>query len=314
MKWIFEHFPIMEVWVRIIYKWLLGTGVLKKRIVPNEKAREELKTDIALLDNYLDSQGVKRGDILIVHSSMKGIKGFHLGPDEIISYLKDKVGKDGMLLMPTYPDYPKTAHKISFETENLDTLDYDVQKTKGWTGIITERFRESKDVIRSRYPNNTLAAWGNRASEIFQGELESDLSFDRNSAWRYCSDHHAKVLFLGIHAHHSISEIHIAEDMLDKKWPVKGWYDTRKYNIIDGGEIIQKQCRVRKDFWTKYMTEYNCCYRLRKQGVLFEDQINNINVSFIPDLYEFESYVTKCAVKGDLLIFKIPGKYRRKGV
>lgn len=311
MQKIFEHFPIMEVFVRLIYKKMLETGILKKRIVPNEKAKTEEKVDIEELQKYLTCQGIQKGDTLIVHSSMKGIRGFGLQPEEIIDILKNLVGNEGLLLMPVYPQYAETREKLVFHETYQEIFQYDVNKTKAWTGILTNLFWQSEGVVRGRYPNNTLAAWGKKNKEPFLDEMESDLAFDAHSAWRYCVDKHAKVLFLGIHAHHSLSEIHIAEDYLDERWPVKGWYTTKQYRILTNEGVIEKQCRVRKAFWTKYMTEYYGCYRLRNEKLLVEEKIGNINVSVIPDLCKFERYVEQCAVKGDLLYFRIPRKYIR---
>lgn len=311
MQWLFEHLPILEVWVRMLYKKALEIGILKTRIIPNEKASITEAVNIEELRRFLNKIGLKKGDVLIVHSSMKGIKGFGLKPDEIIEYLKEMVGNEGILLMPSYPLYQETDTGLKFEEVYQEEFQYDIDNTPSWTGIITDLFWRSDDVYRSRYPNNTLSAWGNQKEIPFADEMESDLAFGIHSAWKYCVDKHAKVLFLGIHAHHALSEIHIAEDYLDDKWPIKGWYATKTYRITSGDKMVVKKCRVRKKFWTKYMTEYNGCYRLRKKKLLIEGKIGNINYSVIPDLYEFESYVEKCALKDDLLYFKIPKKYRK---
>ena len=308
---LFEHFPYLEVITRHAYKKLLEIGILKKRIVPNEKAEDVKKVDPIELTYMLEDVGVKKGDVLIVHSSMKGIKGFGMSPQEVIDYLKSLVGTEGMLLMPTYPDYPSENSKYIFNEKYNEIYEYDVEQSPAWTGLITNIFRKQEGVIRSSYPNNTLSAWGKDNSKPFLSEMETDLAYDRSSAWIYCVDNHAKVLFLGIHAHHSLSEIHIAEDYLDKDWPVTGWYTEKQYIIKNNGNTIEKTCRVRKNFWTKYMTEYYGCYRLRKKGVLIEGKIDNINYSIVPDLFEFEQYVEECAQKGDLLYFRIPRKYKK---
>lgn len=311
MDKLFEIFPYLEVYARIIYKFMINHGILRTRVVPNEKANTVESVDIKELDKYLDEMGLKKGDTLIVHSSMGGIKGFGLTAEQVIDYLESKVGENGKLLMPTYPDYHGTGNAVSFEEIDNTLYEYDVNNTKGWTGYITEVFRKKEGTIRSSYPNNSLSVRGKDIESIFEGELDTDLAFDEKSVWNYCMKNHAKVLFLGIHAHHSISEIHIAEDLMDSRWPVKGWYTTRHYRIINGDKITKKDCRVRKNFWTKYMVEYNGCARLRKSGNLREGKIGNICVSFIPDIYELEQFVEKNAEKGDLIYFKIPRKYRR---
>lgn len=312
MIWFFERFPFLEVWVRIIYKKVLELGILKKRIIPNEKADGNKNVSIKLLDDYLCNMGLKEGDILIVHSSMKGIKGFGYSPNEIIDYLQNKVGKEGMLIMPTYPQYHEREVNNNFDEVYQEEYEYDVSKTLSWTGIITNEFMKRKDVIRSRFPNNTLAVWGNRKEILFKSELESDLAFDKKSVWNFCYEKNAKVLFLGIHAHHSLSEIHLAEDRMDEKWPIKGWYSEKKYRIVDGENIIYKKCRVRKKYWTKYLTEFSGCYRLRKAKLLKENSLEGICVSFVPDLKKLVDYVETCALKGDLLYFRIPHKFYKR--
>ncbi|MCM1048310.1 MAG: AAC(3) family N-acetyltransferase [Clostridiales bacterium] len=314
MQQIFERFPTAEVATRTIYKKLLESGLLKKRIIPNEKDLKQESINIEELRKYLASFNIKQGDTLIVHSSMKGIRGFGLNPEEIIEFLKNIVGNEGTLLLPTYPQYPETKEKLTYDEIYQEVFQYDVNKTKAWTGMLTNLFWQSENVVRSHYPNNTLSAWGKEKKDFFSDEMESDLAFDKHSAWKHCVDRHAKVLFLGIHAHHSLSEIHIAEDYLDELWPIKGWYTKKKYEIKTDDKVIEKECRVRKMYWTKYMTEYYGCYRLRKEGLLVEDKIGNINVSVVPDLYEFEKYVEQCALNGDLLYFRIPGRYYKNGV
>lgn len=312
MQWVFEHFPVMEILARIVYKKALELGILKNRIVPNEKAKAIEEVSINDLKENLTEAGIKKGDILIVHSSMKGIRGFGMAPEEIINYLKDLVGEEGMLLMPVYPQYPDSVTKLQYNEAYPKAYEYDVDNTASWTGLITNLFWKSEDVTRSHYPNNTLSAWGKNSTEIFREEMISDLAFGKHSAWGYCVEKSAKVLFLGIHAHHALSEIHIAEDFLNEKWPIKGWYTQKSYRIISGGKLVEKTCRVRKAFWTKYMTEYYGCYRLRKKKLLQEGKVGNINYSVIPDLKEFVKYVEGCAIKGDLLYFRIPRKYRKK--
>ncbi|MDD6170420.1 MAG: AAC(3) family N-acetyltransferase [Lachnospiraceae bacterium] len=312
IKKLFEVFPYLEVLTRQIYKFALGHGFLKKRVVPNEKAKKVQNIDIKALDDFLDRMGVKEGDTLIVHSSMSGIKGFGITAEELIERLEIRIGEEGMLFMPTYPDYESNGMALSFDEIDEKVYTYSVKDTKGWTGYITEVFRKKAGTKRSFYPNNTLSARGKNVERVFEGELDTDLAFDKKSAWNYCMKKHAKVLFLGIHAHHSISEIHIAEDLMDEEWPVKGWYTTRKYKIIlDNGETVYKDCRVRKNYWTKYMVEYNGCARLRKSGNLIEEMIGNICVSCIPDICMLEQYVEENARKGDLIYFKIPRKYRK---
>ncbi len=54
--------------------------------------REKLRQDLSVL-------GVKEGDAVLVHSSMKAL-GTKLSPEEVIDVLQEAVGESGTLLMP----------------------------------------------------------------------------------------------------------------------------------------------------------------------------------------------------------------------
>lgn len=98
MERLFELFPSLEVVARIIYKIAVKNKILKNRIVPNEKAKNVEKVDVKELDSFLDEMGVGKGDTLIVHSGMRGIKGFGLSTEEIIDYLESRVGTVQMVI------------------------------------------------------------------------------------------------------------------------------------------------------------------------------------------------------------------------
>lgn len=65
--------------------------------------RERLAQDLGAL-------GVKPGDAVLVHSSMKAL-GTSLAPEEVIDTLQEAVGENGTLLMPalTYENVRATS-------------------------------------------------------------------------------------------------------------------------------------------------------------------------------------------------------------
>ncbi len=313
MKFILERWPWLEVQVRKCSAKLSFLKSIYKALRKKKKqdtGKQEQVAGKELVD-YLKSLGIKKGDILIVHSSYRPLKCFGMKPNEIIEMLKEIIGSEGTLVMPSFALFPEEISGTFDETSHKQFI-YDVNSSEAWTGIITDLFWREEDVVRSHYPDNPLAAWGKYSTEMFAEEEEGDLALGPNSAWKFCAEHNAKVLFLGVPALDSITEIHLPEDNLDKDWPVKGWFKERHYKIVDGEKETERNTRIRKQFWSKYATEFRCSYVLRKQGVLKEELFHNVAISYIPDLKVFEEFITQRALQGDLLIYKVPSKYYRK--
>lgn len=315
LKRMMEIYPGLEVAARKTARHLLFIKKLIKIAHAKKKEKQNMDEciDKSILIEYLKQLGIVNGDILIVHSSMRPLKKFGLSPTEVIDMLLDLVGEEGTLVMPSFTLYDEYVSG-TFEESSMQEFVYDIRESTAWTGVITDLFWRRSDVMRSRFPDNPLAAHGKYSVEMFGQENKGDLAHGHYSAWKFCSEHHAKVLFLGIPAFNAITEIHLSEDILDERWPINGWFKERKYEIRDGKNAYNKITRIRKQFWSKYLTEYRCSYELRKQNLLKEESLMTIPISFIPDLAEMEEFVTARALEGDLLIFKIPKKYFKKRV
>lgn len=313
LKSLMEHYSWLEVMARRITRYFSFPKKILKKINTKKKKNIGLGEHVGatVLKDYLRGQGITNGDILIVHSSLRPLKCFGMSPEDVIDMLLELVGETGTLVMPAFPMYDE---HISGKFEEISTQEYvyDIQESPAWTGIITDLFWRRADVIRSRFPDNPLAAHGKYAKEMFEQEKEGDLAHGQYSAWKFCSEHHAKVLFLGIPAFNAITEIHLSEDILDEDWPILGWFKERKYEIRDGEKVYKRITRIRKQFWSKYLTEYRCSYELRKHNLLKEELLKAVPISYIPDLAKLEEFVTERALEGDLLIFRIPKRYYRK--
>ena len=245
MKRIMEQIPQLEVWARIVAGYMTGIKEIYKK--NNVKKKKHIgnapQVHKNVLIDYLKALKIQKGDILIVHSSLRPLKCFGMAPTEIIEELLKLVGDEGTLVMPAFCKYNEHI-KGKFAEESVTEFVYNVQESPAWTGVISDTFWRREDVIRSRYPDNPLAATGSCAREIFMQEAQGDLAHGRYSSWKFCSDKHAKVLFLGIPAFNSITEIHLAEDLLDDRWPVKGWFKECHYKIIDNEKVYNKTTRI----------------------------------------------------------------------
>ena len=139
---------------------------------------------------------VRAGDVLIVHSSMRSLGWVEDGPEGVVWALQSAVGEAGTLLMPVF-----TAPAPN----GLFRLDASPSRT----GLVTEIFRTTPGVLRSRHPTHSVAAWGRRAEEFVEGH-------DRTSGLGVGSPFHkaaragADVLMIGCQIT-SCSLIHAAE-------------------------------------------------------------------------------------------------------
>jgi aminoglycoside 3-N-acetyltransferase len=108
----------------------------------------------------LDQAGIKKGDHLVVHSSLRKIGDIDGGANAIIDALVETVGKEGTIAMPSF-----------CYTTGIPQPYFDPNSTPGRTGALTELFRKRPETIRSLNPIHSVVAQGNRAEEFLADHL-----------------------------------------------------------------------------------------------------------------------------------------------
>jgi len=308
------YFPHLEVLVRVLYwrfDFLHKTAkkAINKRkndILVNPKSFENLK-------NRLTNIGIKKGDILIVHSSSDGLATAGKNEKAYIDMLLDLVGEEGTLVFPAFPLYRSHLKGVEAmnESDDLDNaLIYNADRARAWTGMLPNVFLNYDGVVRSPFPVNPLAAKGARATLMMEKNLDTDLAHGKNSAWEYCVNNNAKVLFLGLEAAHSCTVIHVAEDLMDEKWPVKNWYRKQKYIVKRNGKETEVIARQRYLFWARYITQQYMGRKLKKENLLQSYYFDDILVEFIPDSKRLTDFVINRA-NNYKLFYKVPIKYKK---
>lgn len=154
------------------------------------------------IERGLRKLGLKKGDVLCVHSSLSSFGYVEGGADAVINALLETVGEEGTIVMPTYSTNRKKIERTQREIElgvtwKYKILPYDPQKTPCWTGRIPETFRKKKRAIRNQNPTHSLAAIGPKANEIVQG-------------WRKLLHADGYILLLGVSLG-CCSAMHLAE-------------------------------------------------------------------------------------------------------
>ena len=163
--------------------------------------------DAPALSRALREMGVRQGDWLMVHAALPALSGYVGRPVELIAALKDAVGPQGLLVMPsmTYTDSSRAylqrgePLKLRFSPSRM--------------GLVSEVFRRGKDVLRSASPTHPLLAWGATAESFVQGHAETDRPFGPHSPFQRLLERQAKVLCIGA-GPEAITFTHFLEDRL----------------------------------------------------------------------------------------------------
>ena len=305
---ILEKCPDIEIMIRC---FLHKHVELKDKIQQNNGlgiSGNSEKNDSIVTESWIDvkkqieSYGVKKGDFLLVHSSMDGLAACGVSAKEVVDYLIDLLGNEGTLVFAAYP-------KCKPDKEDPQVLYYDPKRTMSWTGLLPNVFCRYQGVIRSEYPYNSLAARGHHAEEMMKGNLDDDLSQGTHSAWHYLVEHHAKILYLGVSAAMSCTMFNYPEDALGEQWYVKNWYNVQKYKIKRyDGSIVEKTIRERDPEWYRYYAMFYSEVWLKKNSFLRSSYVDGIYVGVTDDSCELAERLLDDA-RNHKSVYRIPRKY-----
>lgn len=149
----------------------------------------------------LKSLGVREGDLLIVHSSLRALGLSSATPTDVIRTLLEAVGARGTLMMPTFtycytgiwgvrPYNPTTTPSV-------------------FMGILPEMLRQYPGALRSASPTYSVAAYGEHASQLTGGK-ENAGGLGPGSSFEDAYNLGAKILLIGV-GNNRNSMIHYAE-------------------------------------------------------------------------------------------------------
>jgi aminoglycoside 3-N-acetyltransferase len=212
------------------------------------------------LKSFLVGAGLKKGDVVILHSSLGRIGYIKKGADDVIDAFLEVIGKGGTLVMPTFssPVYnPKTK-----------TYFFDVRKTPAYTGKIPETFRLRQGTKRSISPMHSVAAYGKNAEFIVKDHDKCDNPYAMNGPFGKLYKLGAKVFQIGVDQLAN-SSIHIVEDKC--KFPIKVF--TQKFDAL----AIDEKGKKRKIKFRKHVSHL---YKIRKnnimEGYMLKDKLMKI--------------------------------------
>lgn len=206
-------------------------------------SRVELATQLRHL-------GVKRGGVLLVHTSFRAVRPIEGGPFGLIEALRDALGPDGTLVMPSWTE--------------LDDQPFDALTTPSARdlGVVAQTFWRLPGVRRSDH-FHAFAALGPQAQIITADPLPLPPHIPASPVGRV-HDLDGQVLLLGV-GHDANTTLHLAELMADVP------YRTPSYcTVLANGRATR----------VEYGENNHCCARfaladdwLRPRGLQAEGRV-----------------------------------------
>lgn len=161
----------------------------ESQAAPREMGRYEVADQLRAL-------GVERGGVLLVHSSFRAVRPVEGGPAGLIGALRDALGPDGTLVMPSWTGDDETPFDPAATRASEDL------------GVVADTFWRMPGVVRSDHPF-AFAAAGPRAAEVTADPLPLPPHVAESPVGRV-RDLDGQVLLLGVN-HDANTTIHLAE-------------------------------------------------------------------------------------------------------
>jgi aminoglycoside N3'-acetyltransferase len=195
-------------------------------------------SDAAFIE-LLRDLGFNPGATVMVHSSFSHIRRRvpQITPQSLIALLQELLGPEGTLLMPTFP-----FHGSQGEYADKNPR-FDVQKTPSRVGILTEVFRQTRGVKRSKHPTHPVGAWGRHANEIVSTHHLGP-TFGVTSPIYRLREFDGIVVGLGTRYRYAFTIGHVIEELHPRLRQHDFEERVRKMIIVDGDIQIPYELRV----------------------------------------------------------------------
>lgn len=177
-----------------------------------------------------NSLGIKKGDTVLVHSSLRSLGG--ADAKDVIDGLLLALGEEGTLVLPA----------LSYMHCNPSNPCFHYRNTPSNVGALAEFFRtEVEGVVRSISPTHSCCALGKNAEYVTSGHCLDDTPCGPNSPFRRVMELKGKILFLGCGMCPNTS-MHAVEEL---SCPDYLFGDIYEYSITDSSEnTFALKCRA----------------------------------------------------------------------
>ncbi len=197
------------------------------------------------LEKSLKALGLKKNDIVLLHSSVASLGTVDGGPDAVIDAFLNVLGKNGALIVPVF----------------------------GKLGIITELVKARPGAVVSTAPVGTLAGLGGKAAKLLAGHWEAETAHGEGSPFLKIADAGGYVCLLGVDQDRN-TMLHSVEALL--RLPYLKTH-TRQCQAPDGTTVTRS--------WKYYPGPHRDFIGLdhyfREIGIMKTERIGNAQVRLI---------------------------------
>ena len=244
---------------------LAGTGFLKLKVdgarivetvMPPKPAKRDRRhdpdVDKAAILSALANVGVRKGDTLLVHSSLSACGHIVGGAQTIIEALMEAVGPDGNFFVPTFQRSECYLNGINkrWDHRPSDCRDRASEAVR-WVGALSLAFlRLYPEAPRGVHISHSWAGWGPRAVEVLSRQAEDEPPFSDNSCPMVVKGMGGKILHFGSPIGHT-SFVHCFETHYDLPGLGPSYYDVRRADGSITWKFVPKGLPGPREFYSK---------------------------------------------------------------
>lgn len=176
------------------------------------------------ISTFLSVLGLKKGDIVLMHSNVATLGKVEKGLEGIFLAVRDIIGHEGTLVVPTFT--------FSFCRGKV----FDVQKSKSENGVFTEYVRKLPGSVRSLHGITSFSAIGKEATTMIS--MRDKTSYGPGSVPCNLREAGGKVLQIGVPV---ISHTHYVERLVGVEYRYDKEFDG---TIYDGSIEFEETCSL----------------------------------------------------------------------
>lgn len=180
------------------------------------------------LADDLRALGLKRGDQVLVHSSLRSLGSFPQKAQILLEALLKVLGSEGTLLVPA----------LSYKSVTKEQPVFDLVNTASCVGGFTEYFRNTSGVLRSLHPTHSVCAYGSNADSFVDAHFADHTPVGANSPFRLLCEQKGRILFIGCGLKPNTS-MHGVEEL---SMPPYLYGPELEYELrVQSGEVLRKK-------------------------------------------------------------------------
>ena len=277
-----KYSPFLETCLRKLY-WANVERLSKFSTNKDERKHRTEFVDFEEIIEYIKSCGIGEGSLVIMHSSYGTLKPTSLDHVGIIDRLIKLIGPEGTLAAPvirSYSEEERISILDSFNGKCADiTCIYDLKNTPIWSGLLSKTVMNHEESVTSMHPLNPMTAVGKCAKAMMEHNIDGELpsAHGPNSSWKFCADHDAYILYLGVDFGHHITMQQVVTESFLEHQP-KDFFYKRKFIIKNGDFERELWVNERKRNMTVNLPELCVREDVVKSGIMKMTDIKGIPV------------------------------------